>query len=528
MPKMPASPDKGKTKVIEKAVASPEGEVKPVRKFETPQLLRGFKDILPADAPYWKALYKTVSHFASRYSFEAIETPILESAKLFEHTLGRDTDVVEKQMYIFQDLDGDRLALRPENTAGAARAYIVHGMRNLPQPVKLWYWGPYFRHERPQAGRFREFHQYGFEIFGDAEPAADAVIILIAARTLEELGIPVAVHINSIGCAVCRPAYRETLIEHYRAKRYLLCENCKRRLQRNPLRLLDCKEPSCQPVKETAPQSLDHLCEPCKSHMMRTLEYLDEIGIAYELDHTLVRGLDYYNRTVFEVYAQETKAFEEGEIAKDASEGGKIALGGGGRYDGLVELLGGPPTPACGFAHGIERIVARLREAGKAPSGEDAPQVFVAQLGEAARRRSIALFEDLRKSGMRVAESFSKTSLRAQLEIANRLKVPLTVILGQKEMLEGTAILREMDSGMQEVVPADKLKEILVERLRRVKIPEAAVVLPPAEAHSEEEIPSDELAVAAEEAPLADALEALPLEGADEPPPLTEKDEVIE
>lgn len=526
MPPKKITPEK--PKVIEKAVSLPEGEVKPVRKFETPQLLRGFKDVLPADAPYWQALYKTASHFASRYSFEMIETPIVEPAKLFEHTLGRDTDVVEKQMYIFQDLDGDRLALRPENTAGAARAYIVHGMRNLPQPVKLWYSGPYFRHERPQAGRFREFHQYGFEIFGDAEPAADAVIILIAARTLEALGIPVAVHLNSIGCAACRPAYRETLIEHYRAKRFLLCENCKRRVQKNPLRLLDCKEPSCQPVKETAPQSLDHLCEACKGHLMRTLEYLDEIGIAYELDHTLVRGLDYYNRTVFEVYAQEARIVPE-EAGKGVGEGGKIALGGGGRYDGLVELLGGQPTAACGFAHGIERIVSRLREMGKPLPREDAPQVFVAQLGEAARRRAIALFEDLRKSGMRVAESFSKTALRAQLEIAHRLRVPLTVVLGQKEMLEGTVILREMDSGMQEVVAADKLKEILIERLARVKSPESAVELAPAAAQSEEEISADELAVGAEAAPLEDPFQALPEAGEEAGgEPLTDKEEMIQ
>lgn len=425
-----------------KTVEEAEGGSK--RTIRLLQPLRGMKDILPADAPFWKIAFDKVTSLAADYGFERLETPILEEAGLFSRSLGRDTDIVEKEMYVFEDLDGEKVALRPEATASVIRAYLNHGMWNLPQPVKVWYWGPMFRHERPQSGRYRQFYQFGFELVGEAAPVADAVIILIAYNFYQELGVPVSIQLNSIGCLECREKYKNELTQYYRSERSKLCEFCKKRMQRNPMRLLDCKEPGCQPIKQGAPQILDFLCDPCREHFVAVLEYLDELGLPYFLNHALVRGLDYYTRTVFEIYA----TGEEGES--------QTSLGGGGRYDLLAGILGGRPAPACGFAHGLERAVGKIKEAGQVAPLFEVKDVFVAQLGEAARRKAIVLFENCRKAGLKTAEGLYKGGLRPQLEMADKLKTRYALIIGQKEVQDGTVIIRDMESGNQETVDFKK------------------------------------------------------------------------
>src|SRR3989344_2339655 len=321
------------------------------KKLKTYALLRGMHDVLPREEKYWKSFYHTAENLAEHFQFSRIETPLLEEANLFIRSIGKGTDVVDKEMYVFEDRDGNKVTLRPEETASVVRAYIMHGMWNMVQPVKLWYWGPMFRYDRPQAGRYRQFNQVGYETIGDADPVADAELILVAHNFYKDLGLPVEIHVNSIGTPEERQRYKVSLVEYYRSKRSYLCDDCKQRLNKNPLRLLDCKQERCQPVKEDAPQIIDWLEEESKNHFMKVLEYLDELAVPYVLRSTLVRGLDYYTRTVFEVYPQVT------------GEGGaQSALGGGGRYDLLIQEMGGRPAPAAGFSLGVERSVSALKQ----------------------------------------------------------------------------------------------------------------------------------------------------------------------
>lgn len=431
-------------KEIEEKKNHNEGEVLAKRKIRTPQALRGMKDILPAEQGYWELVFDKARSLAESYGFERLETPILEETALFTRSIGRETEIVEKEMYTFEDLDGEKLSLRPEATASIARAYIQHGMWNQPQPIKVWYWGPMFRHERPQSGRYRQFHQLGFEILGEAGPVADALTILIAYNFYHEMGVPVSIQLNSLGCAECRAKYKEELVRYYSAARAKVCEFCKKRIRSNPLRLLDCKEEACREIKQNAPQLLDFLCDACRNHFMGVLEYLDELNLPYFLNHALVRGLDYYTRTVFEIYSV-------GE-----EDGAQSSLGGGGRYDLLAETLGGRPTPACGFAHGVERAAAKIREAGRVLPIKEKKDVYVAQLGEQARRKALALFENCRRSGIKAAEGFCKSGLRAQLENADKLGARYALIVGQKEVQDSTVIIRDMESGIQETVDFNK------------------------------------------------------------------------
>jgi len=285
-----------------------------------PQLLRGMKDILPPDEPFWIDVRHQVEATAHGAGYQRIETPVLEAASLFSRTIGQDTDIVEKEMYVFTDKGGDKIALRPENTAAIARAYLEHGMISWPQPVRLFYWGPFFRHDRPQAGRYRQFWQYGFEALGDGHPVMDAELIYLATSIFRHLQLPVTIQINSIGDKNCRPGYVKLLADFFRSRKNSLCEDCKRRLLKNPLRILDCKETDCHLISQEAPQIVDHLCDPCRDHFVRVLEYLGELDVPYILNPRIVRGLDYYTRTVFQI-------IEEG---KDESVG-QSDLGGGGR-----------------------------------------------------------------------------------------------------------------------------------------------------------------------------------------------------
>lgn len=434
----------------EKTVPAVEDKEKKVKRIVPPQLVRGMHDVLPSEFQIWTYLMQEVADLGRIYGFERIETPVLERTNLFTRAIGSTTDIVEKEMFSFVDQSGDHLSLRPEYTAGIARAYIEHGMLSLPQPVKLYTVGPLFRHERPQAGRYRQFWQFDFEILGDATGTADAQLIISAAALFESLRLPITVQVNTVGCLTCRPAFRVALQEYYRPKRSELCEDCKRRFTKNPLRLLDCKEERCKELAAGAPQIVDSICDDCRKHFVRVLEYLDEVELPYQLNPYLVRGLDYYTRTVFEVWG---------------SEEGKSALAAGGRYDNLIAELGGQPTSAIGFAGGMERVALELKNRQVPIPSFGTPDLFLAALGDAARKKALKLFEDLRRRGISTAESFTKDGLKGQLEIANRLKVKFALVMGQKELTDGTIIVRDMENGIQEIVDMKKVVEEIQKRL---------------------------------------------------------------
>lgn len=414
---------------------------------------KGMHDILPGEQPYWDRIYRAVYDLADFYGFGRIDTPILEFADLFVRGVGEDTDIVEKQMYLVRAKGGDALALRPEGTAPVARAYIEHSLGRISQPQKLFYWGPMFRRENPQAGRYRQFHQVGFEILGGtSDPVYDAEVIVISMRLLEALKIKsVALKMNSIGCRVCRPNYKRNLKTYYQRHEKELCADCERRLKSNPLRLLDCGNKKCEQFKDKAPNFLDRLCVTCTHHMQSVLEYLDELKIPYDMDNRLVRGLDYYSRTVFEFYA----------------EGSGIgALPAGGRYDYLIEMIGGRMTPGVGVAAGIERLIEVMKAQDVKLPQRAAKRVFVVHVGELAKKKSLRLIEDLRQAGISVSEALGRESIKAQLKAADKQGVRFALIFGQREIYEQSVIVRDLRSGLQESVVLSKLVSELQKRLR--------------------------------------------------------------
>jgi histidyl-tRNA synthetase len=416
----------------------------------------GMHDILPEDEKYFQKIYDLVKEIANFYNFQKIETPILEESELFSRGIGLATDIVQKEMFSFKTKGGDFLTLRPEGTAPIVRAYIEHGMQNLSQPVKLWYWGPFFRYEKPQLGRYRQFWQFGFEVLGEEGSVIDAQIIQIFYNILRELKLKnLIVEVNSIGDSACRPYYKKILVSYLRGQIIGLCQDCRRRIKENPLRILDCKEERCQRIVSQGPQIIDHLCEACHQHFKEVLEFLDEIELPYHLNPYLVRGLDYYTRTVFEIYEGEEKGKALG------------ALAGGGRYDALTKILGGKETPAVGGAAGIERIVSLMKEKEIRLKKEKVPQIFLAQLGNLAKKKSLKLIEDFRREGILISESLSRDSLKTQLKIADKMGVKYTLILGQKEALEGTIIIRDMVNGGQETVKVEKLVKEMKKRFKK-------------------------------------------------------------
>ena len=454
---------KAKDKVVK---TKPEAEV-PVKRRGKKEInsVTGMRDLLPQDEKYWSQVRKVAEKIATDYGFGRIETPIIEYVDLFARGVGKGTDIVEKEMFAFTDQGGDLLCVRPEGTASVVRAYVQHGMVNQSQPAKFFYMGPMYRHEKPQAGRYRQFFQLGFEAIGEANPTLDAQMILMGWNSLNDLGIESVIQVNSIGCPDCRDKYKQKLVKYYKEHQKSLCENCLRRLTINPLRLLDCKEDDCKALKKDAPQILDFVCDDCKNHFMKVVEYLDELNLPYALNPNLVRGLDYYTKTVFEYWAI------------DDTEG-KSALGAGGRYDGLVEILGGREnTPACGLAMGMDRVVAKLREKNIAVPEIDEVDVFVAQLGESAKRKAMNLYEKLRKSGkIKLAQAFYKNNLKGQLEMANKCNAKFTLILGQKELSDGTILLRDMEGGVQEVIDFNKIEEEVINRVSKY-IPNNAILV---------------------------------------------------
>jgi histidyl-tRNA synthetase len=382
------------------------------------------------------------------YGYERIDSPVFEDTGLFARSVGEDTDIVEKEMYTFEDRGGNKITLRPEGTAPVCRAYLEHGLHNLPQPVKLYYIASIFRYERPQKGRLREHHQFGYEAIGDDDPALDAEVIDMAWQLFQSLNLQqLTLILNSIGCKKCRPEYLAILKDYYAKYPQEICRDCKVRLKRNPLRLLDCKQPACQRIANSAPRSVDHLCPQCDDHFNRLKEYLKLLELPFEVNHRLVRGLDYYTRTVFEVQPE--------------AEGAQSTLGGGGRYDDLIEELGGKPTPAIGFAAGIERIILNLERQNIPVPALPRPQVFIAHVGDEARDEALRLASTLRRSGTGVIEATGGKSLKAQLRQANNLGARYAVIIGEEEVKTGTAILRDMTTAQQKSVPVGELPELL-------------------------------------------------------------------
>ncbi len=413
---------------------------------------RGTTDILPEEQAYWRYVEKAIADIARLSGYQRIDTPVFEDTGLFRRSAGEYTDVVQKEMYTFDDRGGNSLTLKPEGTPAVCRAYIQHGMHNLPQPVKLYYISPIFRYDRPQAGRYRQHYQFGYEAIGDNDPTLDAEVIDMAWRFFASLGLKdLSLHLNSIGCKTCRPLYLTSLKEYYAEYVGKLCEDCKTRFTKNPLRLLDCKQASCQEIADAAPPSTDHLCAPCREHFTSLQKYLGLLGIPFRLNHRLVRGLDYYTRTVFEIQPED--------------EGAQSTIGGGGRYDDLIAELGGKSVPALGFATGIERIILNLKKQGVSVPALPSLQVLIAAMGDAARDVAIKLAADLRQVGVSAVTAAGGRSLKAQLRQANALGVQFTVIIGEDEIKAGTVTLRDMASAGQETVP---LKE-LTARLNRTK-----------------------------------------------------------
>ncbi len=425
------------------------------------QRVSGMHDILPEEQHSFDKIYDVCKHIADFYDFKKIDTPILENSDLYIKGTGLSTDIVQRQMYSLKTKGGDSLTLRPEFTPGIVRAYIEHGMQNLPQPIKLYSYGPVFRHENPQAGRYRQFNQFNVEVIGDGSPVVDVQLIQLFYNILKELKVKnLIVEINSIGDSQCRPYYKKLLVNYLKSRDSSLCIDCRRRIKTNPLRILDCKEEKCQRVISQTPQAIDHLCDECHSHFKSVLELLDEAEIPYRLNPHLVRGLDYYTKTVFEIFSEENKKEGEDFVRKSA-------LVAGGRYDTLVKLLGGEDAQSVGGAMGVERVNLLIKgKEGRAPR-TTVPQIFLAQLGPAAKRKSLKLFEDFRKAKIRVAETFGKDSLKAQLRAADKLEVKYTLLLGQKEVLEGTIIIRDMKTGKQDIVKFDKVLNEVKKRLKK-------------------------------------------------------------
>ena len=415
------------------------------------QAPRGTTDILPKEQAYWHYIEQKAANVCHLYGYERIDTPVFEDTGLFTRSVGEETDIVKKEMYTFEDRGGNKITLRPEGTAPVCRAYLEHGLHNLPQPVKLYYIAPIFRYERPQAGRYRQHYQFGYEAIGDNDPALDTEVIDMAWQFFQSLNLSrLSVQLNSIGCKQCRPRYLTVLKDYYANHSRDLCPDCKTRLTRNPLRLLDCKKPVCQQIANSAPRSIDYLCPDCDNHFKQLQRYLELLGLPFEINHRLVRGLDYYTKTVFEIQPEE--------------EGAQSTLGGGGRYDDLIEELGGKPTPAIGFATGIERIILNLKKHNIPAPPLPRPQVFITYIGDEARDEAVKLAATLRKNGIGVIEAFGSKSLKAQLRQANNLGARYSIIIGEQEIKTSTVILRDMSTSEQKTIHFPELQGILRQR----------------------------------------------------------------
>tara|TARA_B100000029_G_scaffold473656_1_gene515250 strand:+ start:395 stop:1684 length:1290 start_codon:yes stop_codon:yes gene_type:complete len=405
---------------------------------------RGTTDILPEDQRYWTYVHSVARNVVNTYGYRRVDTPIFEQTDLFTRGVGEVTDIVEKEMYSFLDRGGDSITLRPEGTASVCRSYLEHGMHNLPQPVRLFYSSPTFRYERPQAGRFRQHHQFGVEALGEPDSYIDTEIIDMAWKFMGQLGLKnLRLLVNNIGDSECRPHYLESLKSYYSDQLGLLCKDCNQRVIRNPLRLLDCKQQVCSQISETAPRSIDFLCIDCKYHWDTLVAYLDRIDLPYSIEHRLVRGLDYYTRTVFEIQPE--------------NAGSQSTILAGGRYDGLIEELKGRPTPGIGFATGIERIILALRDQQIPIPEEDSIKVVLTYMGDEAKMESVYILASLHEAGINAVMAPSGKSLRSQMRYANNIGVSYVLVLGQDELDKGSLVLRDMAGGSQRMISLESV-----------------------------------------------------------------------
>ena len=405
---------------------------------------RGTKDILPDTVGDWLYVEDNIRSLCRRFGYQEIRTPMFEHTELFQRGIGEGTDVVDKEMYTFTDRGDRSITLRPENTASAVRAYLQNKLYAENALTKLFYIGSMFRYDRPQAGRMREFHQFGVEAIGESNPAVDAEIILLAMKLLQGLGLnDLELYINSVGCPTCRAKYRTMLQDFFRDKLDDLCEDCRSRFDRAPMRILDCKKDAEKPYMKDAPKITDCLCDECSDHFQKLQKHLTKAGVKFELDPRLVRGLDYYTKTAFEV--------------KYPPLGAQSAVAGGGRYDGLIEEMGGNPTPAVGFATGLERVLLALEKQGLLPDNNRSVDVYVVALGEAAQEEAFKLVMDLRDAGFSAAVDYAGRSMKAQMKQANKLGAKFAAIMGDDELSEGVVMLRDMAGSEQGKVPVNEL-----------------------------------------------------------------------
>jgi histidyl-tRNA synthetase len=412
-----------------------------VTEFATP---RGTVDILPEDWPYWDYVIETARRIAELYGYRRIETPTLGEVSLYVRATGEATDIVQKEMYAFRDQGGDDLTLRPEGTAPVVRAYFQHGMNRLPQPVKLFYIERMYRREAPQRGRLREHHQFGCEAIGSPDPGVDVEMLALLVQFYRELGLSgLELHLNSMGDGACRPAYLQALTGYLRTHQDELSGLDQGRLSRNPLRVLDTKETKSRDVVSGAPSILDYLCEPCREHWNAVRAGLDALDIGYQIDPALVRGLDYYTRTVFEFQAPH--------------DGAQSAVGGGGRYDGLAETIGAPPTSGIGFGSGIERLILTMKEQGLEPPLATGPRVYVAHVGADAATVASRVSTALRAAGIAVLMSFGSRSMKAQMKAANTAGAAYALIIGEDEVEAGAVTMRDLETGAQTTIPASEV-----------------------------------------------------------------------
>ncbi|MGE5483928.1 MAG: histidine--tRNA ligase [Ignavibacteriales bacterium] len=418
--------------------------------------LRGMLDTLPEDTPKWRYVEEAAREVCRLFGYSEIRTPVLEQTELFLRTAGEVTDVVQKEMYTFVDRGKRSVTMRPEGTAAAARAYVEHRMYSGPQPVKLYYIAPMFRYERPQSGRLRQHTQFGIEVFGSGHPAVDAEVVMVGLTLFGRLGLKnLTVQLNSIGCPECRPRYRQALLDYYRGVTDKLCEDCRERFAKNPLRLLDCKRDECREFQANAPKTLDYLCGECSDHLRGVKEYLSRAGATFQINPLLVRGFDYYTRTVFEIVS--------------SALGAQNSVCSGGRYDGLVGEIGGPATPGVGFGLGLERLILSLENQGVSLPGPERMQVFVATVGEAAFRSGCETLYNLRRAGLTADMDYMGRSLKAQMKYAGKLEARYVVFLGDEEISRGRGTVRCMDTGEQWDVDLAGLVDWLGERAVRSK-----------------------------------------------------------
>ncbi len=409
----------------------------------------GTNDILPGYTEKWQYIESVARETAALYGFGEIRFPTIEYTELFQRGVGDTTDVVQKEMYTFDDREeGRSISLRPEGTASVARSVIENGLYGGTMPLRLYYIINCFRHEKPQAGRYREFYQFGVELFGATSAAADAQIIALGAAFLRRLGLPFILRLNSIGCKKCRADYQRALVEYFSAHRDKLCDSCKTRLERNPLRLLDCKSEICSEIAKDAPKTTDYLCDDCAQHYNELLATLDGMGIEYVSDPKIVRGLDYYSRTVFEY--------------QFTGIGAQNALGGGGRYDGLIESVGGPALSGIGFAMGINRLILAMEQTGASYPEQPKPTLYIAALGAPAMRRAAVLAQQLREQGVRAESDIVGRSLKAQMKYAGKSGFRYTLMIGDSELETGRAFLRNMEQSEQTEIEIDRVADYLI------------------------------------------------------------------